>query len=148
MRVRLPKDARAPLLARAFVRHALCEGHSRETRDEVELLASELVTNAVVHGGSLVTMDVECETPHGITVTVSDSSSAVPVPRQPAPLDEDGRGMWLVELISDAWGVRQAGTAPREEGPEDGATARPAGLVPGMVPRQVQGKSVWFHLAG
>ena len=43
MRVNLPKHPQAPLLARALVRQNLCEGHSQETRDEVELLVSELV---------------------------------------------------------------------------------------------------------
>lgn len=133
MRVRLPKDARAPLMARALVRRTLCDKHDRETRDEVELLVSELVTNAIMHGGSLVTMELDCEAPEGISVEVSDNSPVVPVTRRAAPLDEGGRGMELVELISDSWGVRLEGTAPS---------------VPGGVPRQAQGKVVWFHLAG
>lgn len=157
MRLRLPKDAKAPLLARAFVRRALCEKHSRETRDEVELLVSELVTNAVVHGGSLVTMDVDCEAPEGIAVAVSDSSPAWPSKRHAAPLDEGGRGMELVELISDAWGVREAGLTVADAAPGgqprvpdgDGPTGAPAPALPfGMVPRQAQGKAVWFHLTG
>ena len=139
MRLRLPKDPKAPLLARAFVRNALCERHSRETRDEVELLVSELVTNAVLHGGSLVTMELDCEGPEGIAVSVSDSSPAWPVARRSDPMDESGRGMELVELISDAWGVREPGL------PEvDGAAPAPAG----RLPRQAQGKAVWFRLAG
>lgn len=141
MRLRLPKDPKAPLLARAFVRNALCERHSRETRDEVELLVSELVTNAVVHGGSLVTMELDCEGPDGIAVSVSDSSPSWPVARTPEPLDESGRGMALVELISDAWGVREPGI-PDAAAPADGAPA------PGRLPRQAQGKAVWFRLAG
>ncbi len=143
MRVRLPNDVRAPLLARAFVRKTLCERHSRETRDEVELLVSELVTNAVVHGGSLVTMDLDCEGPDGIAVEVADSSPTRPVARHPGPLEEGGRGMELVDLISDAWGVRDV---------EPPAPLRLPGLAPGLVPaampRQSPGKVVWFRLAG
>jgi anti-sigma regulatory factor (Ser/Thr protein kinase) len=139
VRLRLPKDPKAPLLARAFVRNALCERHSRETRDEVELLVSELVTNAVVHGGSLVTMELDCEGPEGIAVSVSDSSPTWPVARHPDPLDEGGRGMELVELISDAWGVREPGIPTA-----DGSGPAPTGLLP----RQAQGKAVWFRLAG
>ena len=147
MRLRLPKDRKAPLLARAFVRNALCERHSRETRDEVELLVSELVTNAVLHGGSLVTLDVECESPDGISASVSDSSSTWPVARRPEPLDEGGRGLELVELISDAWGVREAGV-PAAPGGGAGAAAALPGPLRGLLPRQAQGKAVWFHLAG
>ncbi|SDQ51651.1 ATP-binding protein [Quadrisphaera sp. DSM 44207] len=147
MRLRLPKDAKAPLLARAFVRTAMCEKHSREARDEVELLVSELVTNAVVHGGSLVTMEVDCEGPQGIAVTVRDSSPSWPVSRSAGPLDEGGRGMALVELISDAWGVHEAGLP---QAPDDGqaASAGPVDQVLARVPRQAQGKAVWFRLAG
>lgn len=186
MRLRLPKDPKAPLLARGFVRSALCEGHSREARDEVELLVSELVTNAVVHGGSLVTLDVECEGPDGIAVSVSDSSPAWPVVRRPGLMDEGGRGMELVELISDAWGVREAGlvvpgATPDGEpggaadsafgGAADGALGGAAdsalggaadsgvdGQVDGRgrplasglprLPRQAQGKTVWFRVSG
>lgn len=137
MRLRLPKDPKAPLLARGFVRNALCEDHSQETRDEVELLVSELVTNAVLHGGSLVTMDVDCESPDGIAVTVTDSSPTWPVARDAGPMEESGRGMALVAMISDDWGVREGGV------PADG----PPPAIPGL-PRQAQGKSVWFHLAG
>jgi anti-sigma regulatory factor (Ser/Thr protein kinase) len=150
VRLRLPKDRKAPLLARAFVRNALCERHSRETRDEVELLVSELVTNAVLHGGSLVTLEVECESPDGISASVSDSSPTWPVARRPDLLDEGGRGLELVELISDAWGVREAGVPPTPTAPEDGAgtPARPSNPLLGLLPRQAQGKAVWFHLAG
>jgi len=136
VRLRLPKDNKAPLLARGFVRNALCEEHSQETRDEVELLVSELVTNAVLHGGSLVTMDVDCETPDGISVAVTDSSTTWPVARVAGPMEESGRGMALVELISDEWGVREGGV------PDDAPS-----VIPGF-PRQAQGKAVWFHLRG
>lgn len=145
MQLRLPKDTRAPLLARAFVRNGLCARHSRETRDEVELLVSELVTNAVVHGGSLVTMDLECEAPEGIVVSVADNSPARPVPRTPDLMAEGGRGMELVELISDAWGVRDGDLGPGP-GPAPSGSSPLAGL--GLLPRQARGKVVWFHLAG
>lgn len=155
MRLRLPKDHKAPLLARAFVRSSLCERHSRETRDEVELLVSELVTNAVLHGGSLVTLDVDCESPDGISASVSDSSTTWPVARRPGPMDEGGRGLELVDLISDAWGVREGGVpeapaagAAGAAGVPDGSPAAPANPLLALLPRQAQGKSVWFHLAG
>ena len=145
MRVRLPKDARAPLLARALVRRELCERHGREARDEVELLVSELVTNAVLHGGSLVTLEVDCETPEGISVAVADDGPALPAPSPAGPEDESGRGMALVELISDAWGVRVGGRPPLPP-----AAPAPVGSVTtgGALPHQAPGKVVWFHLAG
>jgi anti-sigma regulatory factor (Ser/Thr protein kinase) len=168
----LPKDPKAPLLARAFVRNSLCEKHSREARDEAELLVSELVTNAVMHGGSLVTMELDCEDPDGIWVAVSDSSPTWPVTRNPGPMEESGRGMALVDLISEEWGVREAGIAspprarpstpstPSTGQAADGAEPAdpdvpaqpvrppaPASLM-ALLPRQAQGKTVWFRLKG
>ena len=157
MRLRLPKDPKAPLLARAFVRTTLCERHSRETRDEAELLVSELVTNAVLHGGDLVTLEVDCEAPEGISVSVGDSSPSWPKARRSDPMDEGGRGLELVEIISEAWGVREAGipSADAEHGAAVGAVGAVAGAAPAkanpllaLLPRQAQGKVVWFRLAG
>ncbi len=158
MRVRLPKDTRAPLLARAFVRKELGELHSVEVRDRVELLASELVTNAVVHAGSLVTMDVVCEASGAVLVEVADGSPVHPVLRETALLDENGRGLELVDKLSVEWGVREGGLRELEPaGPAGGADAErgstpalPAGLAAvlgGRVPRQATGKVVWFRVS-
>jgi len=156
--VRLPKDTRAPLLARAFVRKELGELHSVEVRDRVELLASELVTNAVVHAGSLVTMDVVCEASGAVLVEVADGSPVHPVLRETALLDENGRGLELVDKLSVEWGVREGGLRELEPaGPAGGADAErgstpalPAGLAAvlgGRVPRQATGKVVWFRVS-
>jgi len=158
VRVRLPKDTRAPLLARAFVRKELGELHSVEVRDRVELLASELVTNAVVHAGSLVTMDVVCEASGAVLVEVADGSPVHPVLRETALLDENGRGLELVDKLSVEWGVREGGLRELEPaGPAGGADAErgstpalPAGLAAvlgGRVPRQATGKVVWFRVS-
>lgn len=156
--MRLPKDTRAPLLARAFVRKELGELHSVEVRDRVELLASELVTNAVVHAGSLVTMDVVCEASGAVLVEVADGSPVHPVLRETALLDENGRGLELVDKLSVEWGVREGGLRELEPaGPAGGADAErgstpalPAGLAAvlgGRVPRQATGKVVWFRVS-
>ncbi len=148
MRVRLPKDSRAPLLARGVVRREVCGRHGREARDEVELLVSELVTNAVLHGGSLVTLEVDCEAPEGISVAVGDNDPTPPVHRHAGPDDESGRGLALVELISDSWGVWTTGhqTAPAPAGVAPPGPARDR--VVGALPHQAPGKVVWFHVTG
>ncbi|MEH3077483.1 ATP-binding protein [Quadrisphaera setariae] len=157
--MRLPKDTRAPLLARAFVRKELGELHSVEVRDRVELLASELVTNAVVHAGSLVTMDVVCEASGAVLVEVADGSPVHPVLRQIDLLDESGRGLELVDKLSVEWGVREGGLRELEPAvPAGGADAAgeqkapalPAALAAalgGRVPRQATGKVVWFRVS-
>lgn len=158
MRVRLPKDTRAPLLARAFVRKELGELHSVEVRDRVELLASELVTNAVVHAGSLVTMDVVSEASGAVLVEVADGSPVHPVLRETELLDESGRGLELVDKLSVEWGVREGGLRELEPVSPAGGTDAERGSTPalpaalaaalgGRVPRQATGKVVWFRVS-
>lgn len=160
MRVRLPKDTRAPLLARAFVRKELGVLCTPEARDRVELLASELVTNAVVHAGSLVTMDVELEADGSVLVEVADGSPDHPVLRDADLLEESGRGLELVDKLSVEWGVRDGGLREPEPAAAgasaSSATAAPAApalpgplaaVFGGRVPRQATGKVVWFRVS-
>jgi anti-sigma regulatory factor (Ser/Thr protein kinase) len=73
-------------------------------RDEVLLLVSELVTNAVVHAKSDLEV-VMRHTPQLLRVEVHDRD-----PRRVAALawtqdQERGRGVALVEALSDVWGT-------------------------------------------
>lgn len=113
----------ADLTAVAEVRRALREllRHCRkpdtadtaDTADVAELLASELVTNALIHTdhGAVVTATVEAST---LRVEVRDFVAGVPVPAE-AATDPDaststnGRGLLLVQSLADAWGVRTQG---------------------------------------
>ena len=101
----LPVDRAAPHLAREFLRDRACPVHGAGVLDEAVLLVSELVTNAVEHGAPPVTVRVECRGALGLQVCVSDGSVHQPR-RGPEDRDaESGRGVALVDLVSDAWGV-------------------------------------------
>ena len=100
----LPRDPRSSAAARRFVEEALRRWDCAELLDSVELLVSELVTNAVVHGRSKADVAVLLA-PESLRVEVSDSSPEAPAPRD---VDDDatsGRGMALVEALASAWGV-------------------------------------------
>lgn len=91
--------------ARRFVRQLLRQqGTPDEVADVVELLASELVTNAVRHGGGPSVMRCVIENDR-LTVSVSDRSEAPPTLQSPAPLDPHGRGLRLVATLAERWGV-------------------------------------------
>ena len=115
----LPTDERAPGVARHFLVGASCHTHHARVLDEAELLVSELVTNAVVHGTPPITVHIECDGSQGLAVAVSDGSPDLPEPRDAGPYAEGGRGIHLVDLISDRWGIE---------------------------PREGDGKQVWFRL--
>lgn len=101
----LPMDARAARQARSFVRDALCPSHSAGLVDDAQLLVSELVANAVRHGAPPVTLEVGCEASTGMTGRVSDGDPRLPTLGYPGDQDESGRGVALIDLISDDWGV-------------------------------------------
>ena len=103
--VRLPSSLAAGRHARAALRSAGCLVHRFRLLDEAELLVSELVTNAVVHGAPPVTLSIDCDGTTGLTISVSDGSPRSPVRREAAPEATSGRGVALVDLLSDRWGV-------------------------------------------
>ncbi|MEV0035276.1 ATP-binding protein [Streptomyces sp. NPDC050804] len=99
-----------------------------EVADDMGLIATELVVNAIRHGD-----------PGGVTVilTIRDSDAVLeveddnggrPAVRQTAKDDEGGRGLILVQALADRWGYRPgscgrktvwASLALPEAGPED-----------------------------
>jgi anti-sigma regulatory factor (Ser/Thr protein kinase) len=76
-----------------------------ETRAEtVELLVSELVGNAVRHTGG--GFGLRMRRRRGwIRVEVRDPSRALPCLLPVCDLDVSGRGLFLVDRLSDRWGV-------------------------------------------
>ncbi|MEU0334310.1 SpoIIE family protein phosphatase [Streptomyces sp. NPDC006193] len=92
--------------ARRFTRRTLRDwGLSRDTVDAALLVVSELVTNALVHTGGQVRLDLSLVN-HRLRVAVADSSPRSPV--KPAGIGWEatgGRGILLVEAVSAAWGT-------------------------------------------
>jgi anti-sigma regulatory factor (Ser/Thr protein kinase) len=100
--------AQAPERARAWLRNVtawLPEG----TEITLTLLVSELITNAVRHGGAGSEDPIELELralDKGIGVTVTDAGPGFAPSRRDAPLDEPGGwGLVLVDQLADRWGV-------------------------------------------
>ncbi|WP_436740450.1 ATP-binding protein [Streptomyces sp. BBFR102] len=90
---------------RALLRPRLAE----ERADTAELLASELLTNALIHSDhdAVFTATVRggC-----LRVEVRDFTGRPPRPRTPRPHEAtSGRGLLLVEALADDWGVRRHG---------------------------------------
>ncbi|MCW2606188.1 MAG: hypothetical protein JWO60_881 [Frankiales bacterium] len=104
--VALPSDLTAPGSARRAVRPLLHRWRLSGLLDPVLLAVSELVTNAVRYGRAPVRLSLRrCS--GGVAVGVHDG--AVVVPRAPGLPDDDaegGRGLLLVEAVSDETGVR------------------------------------------
>jgi anti-sigma regulatory factor (Ser/Thr protein kinase) len=90
--------------ARTFVADALRRWDLEELVVDAQLLTSELVTNSLVHARTEVTITVAVA--EGVAeIGVTDLSSRLPEPRSAQRADEGGRGLHLVELVAQDWGV-------------------------------------------
>ncbi|PWI43877.1 ATP-binding SpoIIE family protein phosphatase [Streptomyces sp. ICBB 8177] len=89
--------------ARRLVRRALRRWELDDLADSVELLVSEVVTNAVRYAGRPITLrllrtDVlRCE--------VGDDAPQLPRMRHAGTQDENGRGLFLVHRLAQRWGA-------------------------------------------
>ncbi|WP_078909985.1 SpoIIE family protein phosphatase [Streptomyces sp. NRRL S-87] len=104
-----PGDPDAPATARHLIRAAAAAWGAWERADAIELAADELMTNALVHteGGGVVTVRLTAD--GRVRVEVEDTSSALPRRREADDWAVSGRGLMLVEQLSDAWGVEPRG---------------------------------------
>ncbi|QEU92103.1 serine/threonine protein phosphatase [Streptomyces kanamyceticus] len=102
-----PEDA-TPSRARRLARSALVRWGLEDMTDSVELLVSEVVTNAVRYASRPVTLrllrtDVlRCE--------VGDDVPQLPRLRQARATDEGGRGLYLVNKMARRWGATRLST--------------------------------------
>ncbi|MCH0563064.1 MULTISPECIES: SpoIIE family protein phosphatase [unclassified Streptomyces] len=107
---------------RQHLRQLLHDWTSPDQVDSAVLLVSELLTNVLVHtdADALLVAEVTGETgARRLRVEVTDAGDDLPHVRRPGELASSGRGLLLIDLLADAWGV-----APRG-----------------------QGKSIWIDLA-
>lgn len=104
-RIDVEHSALGPAQARAAVHeHAEALGLNG-VRDDVLLLVSEMVTNAVRYATPPVRLEISAGA-EDVVVAVCDGSTAQPSPR---PVDKDaegGRGMLLVDMLATEHGVR------------------------------------------
>lgn len=108
-------------VARQQLRELLHDWTCAEQVDSAVLIVSEMLTNVLVHtdADALLTAEVRGEPgERRMRVEVTDAGDDLPHKRHPGELASSGRGLVLIELLSDTWGVDPRGT----------------------------GKSIWFEL--
>ncbi|HEY7836654.1 MAG TPA: ATP-binding protein [Solirubrobacteraceae bacterium] len=95
--------------ARRFVREAL-SGEGAELIDAAELMTSELTSNCVRHAGTAFEVSVRTRAAGDeIRIEVRDSGGGQPRPLSPGPDEPSGRGLMIVEALSESWGVEPGG---------------------------------------
>lgn len=101
----LPADKQAPGIARGVVRDRWPE-LGEEVLDDVTLIVSELVSNAVQHGRPDILLRI-LVAPFAVDVSVLDHGPAVPSVEVAPPTDTatSGRGLAIVNRLASDWGV-------------------------------------------
>lgn len=115
---RFPEDLSSPRAARRFLDEVLERWECQPAIESLQVLISEVVTNAVLHAHSQPEVSVVMLT-NSIRVEVSDDSEEMPNVGEPDDLAVSGRGLAMVASESSGWGVSR----------------RPSG-----------GKTVWFDV--
>jgi anti-sigma regulatory factor (Ser/Thr protein kinase) len=104
----LPPAASSPRTAREQLRPHISGWGDDDRRDCVLVLLSELVTNAVLHARSEITVHLDL-TDDRLRVQVDDSSRTPPVRRPTRDDVPGGRGLQLLDVMSEQWGVLTSG---------------------------------------
>jgi anti-sigma regulatory factor (Ser/Thr protein kinase) len=107
----LASDPRQVGITRCVVRAALEYSGLEHYASEAEIIASELVTNAIQHTSSAdpatdkigVTL-MRVWDAEAISIVVTDSSPIPPVKRETTTASDGGRGLQIVEALSAHWG--------------------------------------------
>jgi anti-sigma regulatory factor (Ser/Thr protein kinase) len=100
----------AGALARAALRERFAGGLRRSTFADLELVVSELVTNAVEHGNGTVRVEVT-QTDREVRGFVSDRGSGFDYElRAFGDTKASGRGLAIVNALVTQWGIRRGST--------------------------------------
>jgi anti-sigma regulatory factor (Ser/Thr protein kinase) len=106
----LAREQRAPAMARMFVRARLADWLGSDSQgkftDDLLLVTSELVTNAVVHGQAPIELTLALDGDVA-EVTVTNFGGGRPQVQSSEADADRGRGLPLVDALVDDWGVLQ-----------------------------------------
>ncbi|MEU8983141.1 SpoIIE family protein phosphatase [Streptomyces sp. NPDC048309] len=100
----LPRDPAVVSGARGLVARQLTRWGLERLITDAEMIASELVTNAIRHGAGPVALRLIKH--RQLTCEVSDASRSFPRLCHTRSTDEYGRGILLVSQLSSCWGCR------------------------------------------
>ncbi|WP_328623346.1 SpoIIE family protein phosphatase [Streptomyces sp. NBC_00354] len=100
--------------ARRQIRELLHDWADEEQVDSAVLIVSEMITNVLMHtdGDALLVAEAVGELgTRRLRIEVADASDELPHKRHPGEMASSGRGVLLMEMLADTWGVD-----PRGEG--------------------------------
>jgi len=99
----------APACGRGHVRNVLTDWGFGHLADDSELLASELLTNALkasAQASEPIRLSLLADSEQ-LIIEVWDHNPAIPQPRHPDYEDESGRGYMVIQAIANRWGCQR-----------------------------------------
>jgi len=107
----LPRIANAGSRARRVIDAHLHAHVGRRGLDDVKIVASELVNNAVVHGAGRITLRTQLQDGVVRVEVVDEGTGNTPAIRESAePTEPGGQGLRIVESLSRRWGTFEGTT--------------------------------------
>src|SRR5690349_5250275 len=97
----------APASARQFVTAKLRSWGVEDDYPDLELLTSELVTNAVRHADGPVELTIDHARQDCLRIEVRDLSERLPVMRPLETARDGGWGMHIIGRVATRWGLEQ-----------------------------------------
>lgn len=105
-RTTLPRAAASARYARDLVTMALQVWHLEELEESAHIVLNELVANSVLHARGERVLVAVTRQGAGVRVAVVDRSRVLPQRRRTSPYEEHGRGLEIVNALSDGhWGT-------------------------------------------
>lgn len=95
----------APARARRWLAEWCAQWGCADVEDDAALLLSELITNAVVHARTTITVSARFSG-NELRVAVADRQPGDVRPRTVVPSADNGRGLAIVQALSEEWGVQ------------------------------------------
>lgn len=108
LREALPASPIAAPVARRLLSRACRSWSVQDSLEPAELVATELVANAVRHAGSRVTFTVSLRKGN-LQISVGDDSPVLPRRRAATAADEHGRGLLMLDALCGDWGMTCVG---------------------------------------
>ena len=141
-RISLPAGTMAVPAARGFTSRTLRTWDQPDRIIEIaELVVSELVGNAVEHGGGIAELALSF-LDDVIRVDVVDHNPDLPVVLSPEPIEDRHRGLLIVSALSTKWGTDQIGTGKSVWAELPLAEPSTNGAVPKPKPAAADGRSL------
>lgn len=104
IRIEVPCDLAAMAAARAQVTE-VAAAWGFPAVDELEVVMSELLTNAILHAGSAAHVQCSMDSAGAVAIAVTDAAPGPLAPQQVGEHATHGRGLAIVDAFSEQWGT-------------------------------------------